>query len=79
MARSVRIEYPGAVYHVMCRGDRREAIFRKESDRAMFLATLAEMSARTGILIHSYALMTNHYHPNLVAGMQKREKGSVRA
>ena len=77
MARSVRIEYPGAVYHVMCRGDRREAIFRKEPDRAMFLATLAEMSARTGILIHSYVLMTNHYHllietpePNLVAGMQ---------
>jgi REP element-mobilizing transposase RayT len=77
MARSVRIEYAGAVYHVMCRGDRREAIFREDGDRAMFLATLAEMSGRTGILIHSYVLMTNHYHllietpePNLVAGMQ---------
>jgi REP element-mobilizing transposase RayT len=61
----------------MCRGDRREAIFRKEGDRALFLAALGEMSARTGILIHSYVLMTNHYHllietpePNLVAGMQ---------
>jgi putative transposase len=61
----------------MCRGDRREAIFRKEGDRALFLAALEEMSARTGILIHSYVLMTNHYHllietpePNLVAGMQ---------
>lgn len=76
VARNVRIEYPGAVYHVMCRGDRREAIFRKEPDRALFLATLGEMSARTGILVHSYVLMTNHYHllietpePNLVAGM----------
>lgn len=77
MARNVRIEYPSAAYHVMCRGDRRETIFGGEPDREMFLATLAEMCARTGILIHSYVLMSNHYHllmetpePNLVAGMQ---------
>lgn len=77
MARSVRIEYPSAVYHVLCRGDRREAIFRRDADREMFLATLEEMCARTGHRIHSYVLMSNHYHllletpeANLVAGMQ---------
>lgn len=76
-APSVRIEYLGAVYHVLCRGDRREVIFLSDADREMFLSTLAEMSERTGILIHSYVLMSNHYHllmetpePNLVAGMR---------
>ncbi len=77
MPRSVRLEYAGAVYHVMGRGDRREAIFLADGDRELFLATLAEMCARTGIFVHSYGLMTNHYHllmetpePNLVAGMK---------
>ena len=77
MARSVRLQYPGAVYHVMCRGDRREAIFAGDADRELFLATLGEMCARSGMLVHSYVLMSNHYHllletpePNLVAGMQ---------
>jgi putative transposase len=77
MARTVRIEYPGAVYHVMCRGDRREEIFRGDADRELFLTTLAQMCGRTGMLIHSYVLMSNHYHllletpeANLVAGMK---------
>lgn len=75
MPRSVRMEYPGAVYHVLCRGDRREAIFFNDADRALFLETLGEMCGRTGIRIHSYVLMSNHYHllletpePNLVVG-----------
>ena len=38
MPRKVRIQYAGAVYHVMCRGDRREAIFSDDGDREMFLA-----------------------------------------
>ena len=42
MARSVRIEYAGAVYHVMCRGDRREAIFACDDDRRLMLETLKE-------------------------------------
>ena len=77
MPRSVRIEYNGAVYHVMSRGDHGEAIFNGDDDRRMLLETLAEMCARTGIRIHSYVLMSNHYHmlmetpePNLVAGMK---------
>ena len=42
MARKLRIEYPGAIYHVMNRGDRREDIFRDDKDRESFIATLAE-------------------------------------
>lgn len=77
MARSVRIEYPGAVYHIMCRGDRREPIFESDGDRLVFLETLGEACERAGFLVHSYALMLNHYHllletpeGNLVAGMK---------
>ena len=42
MARKLRVEYPGAIYHVMNRGDRREAIFLADQDRELFVATLAE-------------------------------------
>ncbi len=76
MPRQVRIEFPGATYHVMCRGDRREPIYADDDDRRMYLATLAEVVARTGWLLHAYVLMGNHYHliietpePNLVRGM----------
>jgi len=61
----------------MCRGDRREAIFHDEADREVFVQTLGEMCERAGFAIHSYVLMSNHYHllmetpaGNLVAGMQ---------
>jgi putative transposase len=77
MARSVRIEYPGAFYHVMARGNRRERIFRDDDDRRFFCETLGQACGRTGWLVHAWILMTNHYHfmletpePNLVAGMQ---------
>ena len=76
MPRQVRIEYEGAVYHVMCRGDRREDIFRDAGDREMMLATLAERVGRTGWKMHAWVWMRNHYHllietpePNLVQGM----------
>ena len=76
MPRQVRIEYEGATYHVMCRGDRRERIFADDADREMFLATLADAAARCGWLLHGYVLMGNHYHAlletpeaNLVRGM----------
>jgi REP element-mobilizing transposase RayT len=77
MARRLRIEYPGAIYHVMNRGDRREAIFRDDSDRETFLATLGEACAMASWGIHAYCLMGNHFHlvvetpqGNLVAGMK---------
>ena len=76
MPRQVRIEFPGATYHVMCRGDRQEWIFADDDDRKMFLFTLVEAIGRTGWLLHAYVLMGNHYHfvletpeSNLVRGM----------
>ena len=62
MPRSPRIEYAGAVYHVMCRGDHREAIFKGDEDRLLWLETLGQVCERTGWRIHSYVLMPNHYH-----------------
>lgn len=64
------------MYHVMARGDRREAIVRDDGDRFTFLRTLGEACRRTGFRVHAYVLMTNHYHllletpqPNLALGM----------
>ena len=62
MARKARVEYEGAVYHVLDRGDRREAIFKDDEDRRRFLDTLGEACARTGWRVHAYVLMGNHYH-----------------
>lgn len=47
MPHKLRVEFPGAIYHVMSRGDRREEIFRDEQDRMRFLETLAEACAKT--------------------------------
>ena len=52
MARQLRIEYEGAIYHVMSRGDRREAIFLNDEDRQLFLKTLEETCVKAGWLIH---------------------------
>jgi putative transposase len=77
MARKLRVEYAGAVYHVMNRGDRREAIFKDDEDRRKFLVTLAEACGKTGWEVHALCLMGNHFHlvvetpqGNLVAGMK---------
>ena len=48
MPRQIRIEFPGAVYHVMARGDRRELIYHDDEDRRMFLKVLGEACGRTG-------------------------------
>lgn len=77
MPRQLRLEYPGAIYHVMNRGDRREPIFQDDPDRARFLQTLGEACRKTDWQIHAYCLMGNHFHvvletpgANLVAGMR---------
>jgi putative transposase len=77
MARKLRVEYPGAIYHVINRGDRREPIFKDDEDRQRFLATLGEICGKTGWQVHTLCLMPNHFHlvvetpqPNLVAGMK---------
>ena len=62
MARKLRVEYPGAIYHVMNRGDHREAIYRDDTDRQRFLGTLAEGCVKTGWHIHAFCLMGNHFH-----------------
>jgi putative transposase len=77
MPRPLRIEYEGARYHVMSRGDRREAIFHDDVDRQQFLRTLGEACLKTGWQVHAYCLMNNHFHlvletpqPNLSVGMK---------
>ncbi len=77
MARKPRIQYPGAIYHVMSRGDHQEEIFKDDTDRQAFLATLGEACEKTGWQVHAYCLMHNHFHlvvetpqPNLVPGMK---------
>ena len=62
MARKLRVQYPGAIYHVMNRGDRRELIFMDDADRQRFVETLGEVCAKTGWLVHAYVLMPNHFH-----------------
>ena len=62
MARKLRVEYPGAIYHVMNRGDRREPTFKDDADRQRFVETLGEACAKTGWHIHGYVLMPNHFH-----------------
>lgn len=78
MARPLRIEYPGAVYHVTSRGNARRPIFKEDGDRGLFLATLARVNKRYHWLCHAYCLMTNHYHlvvetaeGNLSKGMRR--------
>ena len=62
MSRPLRIEFPGAIYHVTSRGDRREAIYRDEVDRQMQLEVLAQAMDRFDAQVLSYCLMGNHYH-----------------
>jgi REP element-mobilizing transposase RayT len=62
MARRLRIQYPGAIYHVMNRGDRREAIFMDDQDRAVFLTALEQACGKTDWQVHAFCLMSNHFH-----------------
>ena len=62
MARPLRIEFPGAHYHVTARGDRREPIYEDDADRSAFLAVLADVIERFEWRCHAYCLMSNHYH-----------------
>jgi putative transposase len=62
MARPLRIEFSGAVYHVTSRGDRGEPIFLSDSDRLAFLRTLARACERFDASVMAYCLMGNHYH-----------------
>ena len=62
MSRPLRIEFPGAVYHVTSRGDRREAIYRDDADRVAQLEVIAQATDRFDATVLAYCLMGNHYH-----------------
>lgn len=62
MARPLRIEYPGAFYHVTARGNEQKEIFRSHKDREKFLSYLESATRRYGAAFHCYCLMSNHYH-----------------
>ncbi len=62
MARKLRIQYPGAIYHVINRGNYRRDVFETVGAARAFEATLAEGCARFGWRIHAYVIMRNHYH-----------------
>lgn len=77
MPRPPRLEFAGAHYHVLNRGNYRSHIFARAGARTAFLATLAETAAKQAWRVHAWAVMANHYHialetpqPNLVEGMQ---------
>jgi putative transposase len=62
MSRSLRIEYPGAFYHVTARGNERKAIFRAKENYEKFIGYLESATQRYGAQIHCFCLMPNHYH-----------------
>jgi len=77
MARPLRVEYPGAFYHIISRGNSREKLFTRTRDYEKFLQYLEKASERFALIIHTYCLMGNHYHllvetpePNLSMTMQ---------
>lgn len=78
MARPLRLEFAGALYHVTSRGDRREDIYLTDNDRNAYLEILGEVCERYNWIIHAYCLMDNHYHilietpdSNLSKGMRQ--------
>src|SRR5215212_8497113 len=78
MARPLRLEFPGACYHVTARGDRQEPIFESEEDYLVFIDLLAKEVTQQNWLLYAFCLMDNHYHllletpePNLVRGMRR--------
>ena len=62
MARPIRIEYEGAVYHVTIRGNERKPLFKTDSDRERLITTLAQSAERYNIRLYLYCLMLNHAH-----------------
>jgi len=78
MARPLRLEFPGAFYHLTSRGNRQESIFLDDGDRRSFLDLLGKEVRQQGWVCYAYCLMDNHYHlvmetpePNLVRGMRR--------
>lgn len=77
MARPIRFQYPGAIYHVMARGDGGKNVFETDADRKAFVHRLGQVSGSHGWRVHAWVLMGNHFHllletpqANLVSGMK---------
>ena len=62
MARPLRLEFAGAIYHLTARGNRREDIFEDNVDREVFLSVLEKVCDTYNWVCHAYCLMSNHYH-----------------
>ena len=62
MARQPRVEFAGAFYHVICRGNQRQVIFRGDVDREYYLELLEQYRERYGFKVCAYVLMSNHVH-----------------
>ncbi len=62
MARALRVEYPGARYHLMCRGNQGRDVFQSQEDADLFIRCLGEMCVRNQAVVHAWCLMKNHYH-----------------
>ena len=62
MARPLRIEYPGAVYHVTCRGNEQREIFTDDADRRKFIELLEDSAEMYSVKVYAYVLMSNHFH-----------------
>jgi putative transposase len=78
MARPIRIEFSGALYHVTSRGNRQEDIYEDDTDRSVFLSVLEKTCSTNNWICHAYCLMSNHYHllietpdSNLSKGMRQ--------
>jgi REP element-mobilizing transposase RayT len=78
MTRPLRIEYPGALYHVTARGNRRSTIYFDDADRFIWLDILGRTCERFNLSVHAYCQMTDHYHllietadGNLIQGMRQ--------
>ena len=62
MARKLRLEFPGAIYHVINRGNYRAQVFKTEGARQAFEACVFAAAERSGWLLHAFVIMGNHYH-----------------
>ena len=78
MARPLRVEFAGAIYHLTSRGNARQKVFFIDADRELFLDTLSQVVSRYGWICYAYCLMANHYHllvetpkANLSLGMRQ--------
>ena len=62
MARPLRLEYDGAIYHVTARGNEKRKIFFTAADFKKFIKYISDAKQKYSIIIHCYVLMSNHYH-----------------